>query len=406
MDKRFGRKTVAVALAGLLLLSGFVWVLVPPDTENYWQPLAKRELQADEFGQWQYVRNLYKKMDATGDSFSGWDSDQQDMWKYAIAFLGYGMPSLAMIKPEWHDEITFYFSIMINKMKSKKVWEDWQKYGFGEDPICRHNIMYKGHLNLMYGLYQLMSGDDRYADEFTWLTQTIVKEIRDSKSKSYQGVVCEPNQYFVQCNAIGLLGLYLYDLIYGTNYRSREIPQTLQFIEERLRDPVTGLYWESYHPSHDVSVRELSGYTNAWALTVLRIFDPQHYEAVYHKWRDVFVEEWGPFAYVRETPYGGASRIATLFGLLAAKEFGDRELFSQLKYTIDTLGYLQRDGETGQLRFLFADNTLLNGMTLAFKLHMGFADIIRHPWQHEAQLTIPETADLTWKDILIRKEQL
>ena len=60
---------------------------------------------------------------------------------------------------------------MIDKMKSKKVWGDWTEYGMGDDPISKGNIMYKGHLNLMYGLYQLMSGNEEYSEEYTWLTE-------------------------------------------------------------------------------------------------------------------------------------------------------------------------------------------------------------------------------------------
>ena len=55
-------------------------------------------------------------------------------------------------------------------MKSKRVWGDWIAYGMGDDPISEGNVMYKGHLNLMYGLYQLMTGNEEFAHEYTWLT--------------------------------------------------------------------------------------------------------------------------------------------------------------------------------------------------------------------------------------------
>ena len=67
---------------------------------------------------------------------------------------------------------------MIQKMKSRLVWGDYTEMGFGEDPISFQNSMYKGHLNLMYGLYQLTTGDLRYAREYTWLTNQIVEEMR------------------------------------------------------------------------------------------------------------------------------------------------------------------------------------------------------------------------------------
>jgi hypothetical protein len=99
-------------------------------------------------------------------------------WRYGIAFTSYGMPSLMLIDPDNADRTKYIMGIMIKKMKSKKVWKDWIETGFGTDPITYQNIMYKGHLNLMYGLYQLTTGDRRFDREYTWLTRVIVKEIR------------------------------------------------------------------------------------------------------------------------------------------------------------------------------------------------------------------------------------
>ena len=362
-------------------------------------------LQEDEFYQWQYVRSMYKKLDATGDTFPGWDHEMKDMWKYSIAFTAYGLPSLLMIKPEWKDEILYYFSILIEKMKSEHVWGDWRSYGFGHDPLSKHNIMYKGHLNLMLGLYQLISGDQRYEQEFIWLTNKIVTEIRNSREKSYQGVTCEPNQYFAHCNAIGLLSLKIHDLIFGSKFGEDEVKDALSFINGPMRDPITGLYWESFHPSHGAVIRELSAYTNAWAISILHPLDPQYYEKLYKEWKNQFVVELGPFAVVKEYSYGGASRIATLFGLFAAKEFNDSGLFKKLKHTIDTFGFLTKDTETGQMQYLFADNTLLNGMTFAFKVHVGFSNILEAKWPARAS-SHNSLSNLSWQEILERKDRL
>lgn len=115
--------------------------------------------------------------------------------------------------------VVYSMALMIEKMKPKKVWQVFVDFGFGADPIIYQNIMYKGHLNLMYGLYQLMSGDERYAREYTWLTDQIVKEMREHhKAGIYEGAACEPNLYFAQCNSIGLLSLHIFDKLYGTKY--------------------------------------------------------------------------------------------------------------------------------------------------------------------------------------------
>ena len=395
------KKRAALYISGLLVALMMIGALIPDGPSPYFEPIGERSFQEDEKGQWAYVKWQYRRMDASGDLFMDWDPEFQYWWKYAIAFLGYGMPSLALIDPDNKKEYLLYFSIMIDKMKSKQVWDDWQRFGFGEDPLCVQNIMYKGHLNLMYGLYQLMSGDERYSKEYRWLTEQIVNEIRDNEDKKrvYQGVVCEPNQYFIHCNAIGLLSLHIYDRLYNTNYTQVEVRKTLDYISTRLADPETGLFWKVYHPSHDVATREISGYTNAWALALLKVFNPEKYTALYPVWKKMFVVEIGPFVYVKEAPNGGPNRVATIFGMLAAKEFNDKELFDKMAWTVDTVGFLKGDLETDQKRYLFVDDTLLNGMMLSFKAHVGF-DTILDGFQVNTNAEIPKTKDMTWLDVL------
>ncbi|WP_141735635.1 linalool dehydratase/isomerase domain-containing protein [Oligoflexus tunisiensis] len=400
-------KSILKLLAGLVLIGlGLVLTLAFrihnfPQVEAYFEAPGNRKIQKDEVGQWQYVRQLYTEMEATGEEFKGWDESQQDKWKYAIAFLAYGMPSMAMIKPDEAPMAAYYLSVMIHKMKAKKVWSDWQRHGFGDDPICKDNLMYKGHLNLMYGLYQLMTGSDRYAKEFTWLTQKIVEEIEQSKEGPYRGVACEPDRYFVQCNAVGLLSLEIYDRIYGTPYAKYEGAEVMQFVRERLIDPETGLYREAYHPSHDLAIPYLSGSTNAWTMVMLRPFDKEYQAKIYPKWKKIFVREYGPFAAVRESRHGGPSRLATLFGMLAAKEFGDQELFGRLRNTVDLGGFLHQDTERGYLRYGTANNTMLNGLVLSFKLHVGWQRILDHTWpQPEALPPVPEISAIQAFDLM------
>jgi hypothetical protein len=400
--KLFLKLVAGLVLLGLGLVLALAWRLHSfPQVEAYFAEPGRRSLQKDEVGQWQYVRHLYAELEATGDRFRGWDESQQDMWKYAIAFLAYGMPSLAMVKPDEAPTAAYYLSVMIHKMKAKKVWDDWQRYGFGDDPICKDNIMYKGHLNLMYGLYQLMTGSDRYAQEFTWLTQKIVEEIEQSKQGKYRGVTCEPDRYFVQCNAIGLMSLEVYDRIYGTPYAKYYGEEVLKFVRERLIDPETGLYRDAYHPSHDLAMPYLSGYTNAWTMVMLRPFDKDYQSKIYPKWKEIFVRDYGPFAAVRESREGGPSRLATLFGMLAAKEFGDQELFGKLRNSIDLGGFLYKDTELGYLNYAVADNTLLNGMVFSFKMHVGWQKILDHTWPRPESLPpIPEISSVQSWDLL------
>jgi hypothetical protein len=253
----------------------------------------------------------------------------------------------------------------------------------------------------MYGLYQLMSGDERFSGEYTWLTQQIVKEMREHHSLGrYDGANCQPNHYFVQCNSISLLSLHVYDKLYGTNYTENEVRWTLDFIRRRMTDPETGLYWMQYHPMHDTVERYLSGYTNAWAMVVLRPLDPDYNNGLYPVWKRIFVKEIGPYAYVREFPEGGTSEMATGFGLWAAKEFGDVPLFTKLRNSIDKFGRLAWAPDMAMRVYRKGDNTLSNGSMLSFKTHMGWETILNHDWGHETPMEIPDVSGMTWKDVL------
>ena len=402
MKKLFIKRILLLSAAIICLISlvYFFWPLGLPSSESYFVNLPERTLLEDETGQWSYLRNLYSEMDASGDSFNGWDEDQQIFWKYAIAFAAYGLPSLILIEPERKESTIYYLAVMIKKMKAKKVWKEWQDFGFGKDPICKQNIMYKGHLNLMYGLYQMVSGRQDFAKEFSYLTKLMVKELDEIHAeKKYEGIACEPNRYFVHCNAVALMSLFIHDKVYGSTYLEDYGRRVISFMQNRMADPETGLYWKIYHPSHDTVEKYPSAYTNAWAMVMLRYFDPDYHEKLYQVWKKTFAHEYLNYAYISETPTGGPSRLASLFGLWAAKEFADQQLFIKLRNSFDRFGGLTWEQEEDVYRYERIDNTLANGMILAFKVHLGWKTIIEHPWKTHFTPT-PSTEGMTWLDIL------
>ena len=113
---------------------------------------------------------------------SGWDNEihpwsrsMQNFWKYPLAFSTYAIPSVAVIDPERYQEVCDYLRKSLLLYKDTPVWDGWKRQGYG-DPITHANIMYKGHLNLIYGLYQLVSGSDEFEAEYKQLTKIIIDE--------------------------------------------------------------------------------------------------------------------------------------------------------------------------------------------------------------------------------------
>ncbi|MEL6987632.1 MAG: hypothetical protein AAGK97_07345, partial [Bacteroidota bacterium] len=372
------RKYLVLLLSLLVLVCIAAYMLLPfghAPAEAYFKPIGERVLQEDEIGQFNYVFNTYEHMSFTGDEFKGWDIEEQLLWRYGIAFGAYAMPSIAMISPEHADRAKLCLRHMIEKMKSKKVWGDWTEYGMGDDPISEGNIMYKGHLNLMYGLYQLISGDERFAEEYTWLTEKIIEEMRRHHAEGkHEGADCEPGRYFAQCNSISLLSLKIYDQLYGTTYAEVEAQWTVDFIKERMTDKEYGFYLKMYESEMKFCNPMRSGYTNAWTMAFLRPFDKAYNESLYPVWKTYFTKELGPYAYVKEDSNAGPSPLATMTGIMAAKEFGDIQLWKKLRNSIDRDIYQQQD----EYHYLYKglNNAIYNGPLLWTKVHVGWSKIL------------------------------
>lgn len=391
--------------AGLILvLIGGVYYLLPTgmtDPDLYFVTGTDRQLQPDELGQLASVQEEYFKLATTGDDFAGWDVEQMDFWKYSIAFSAYGIPSAMIIDPDNKQEYQALMDMMIWKMKSKKVWGDFTPRGFGMDPISVQNIMYKGHLNLMYGLYQLTTGDRRYAREYTWLTEQIAREMRLHHQGYYEGVTCEPNAWFPECNTIGMLSLHIYDKLYATTYTENEIQWSLDFIMDRMRDPQTGLFYRAYLPNQDTVLSQIRGYNNAWIMSFLSPFLPAEMKALYPVYKQQLTGSLGPYASALLEIHGEPDEIALVFAMWAAKEFNDPVLFGKLRNTIDKFGDLSSEKVSGGLNYSGPHGKMVNGVVLSSKMHVGWNRVLNHDWgQAELPYDIPEIQGMTWKDLL------
>lgn len=398
-------KKKVVIISSLLLVIALiigVYKVLPtgmPDGNLYFKPIGERVLLPEEEGQFNYVYAQYSHLDITGDEFKGWDREQQLLWRYGIAFSSYGMPSIAIISPKYRNTAAHALQMMIKKMKSRQVWGDWIAYGMGDDPISEGNIMYKGHLNLMYGLYQMMTGDTLFAKEYTWLTNKIVDEMRRHHAEgTHEGADCEPGRYFAQCNAIGLLSLKIYDKLYATTYSENEAQWTLDFIKKQMTDEKTGLYKKMYNSDMKFCNPYLSGYTNAWTMSFLHVFDEAYNKKLYPVWKEMFVQEIGPFGMVKEDPEAGASPLAHMNGLLVSKEFGDIDLFTKLRNSMDKKLY--QESADNHWKYEGLNNPIYNGPILWTKVHLGWNTILDYDWGVQKTFEVPDVSGMVWTDIL------
>jgi len=313
-----------------------------------------------------------------GCAFEAWELKQapQRIIKYSLAWYAYGLASVAVIDPNLRRYAGHNIDVAIAKMKCKQVWGDWEEDGFGSDPIAHQNIMYKGHLNLMYGLYQLLTGNTQYEEEFIDLSNIIYSEIKENP---YAGIACEPNNYFPQCNSVAYLSLWVYDRLYDTDYKAVTKPW-LDFLQKKLIDPETGTFHVAYHPTSHAVKPWVSAYTTAWALTMIHGLNPEFAKKYYPNFKETFVEVFdnGTKARVRETAHttdvDGGVGAASIFTLVLAKEMNDQELFDQL------LNYLEPPAKpviySGILRYENPTSLLFDELLFLAKVHVGFGELI------------------------------
>lgn len=267
-----------------------------------------------------------------------WDREIQDFWKYPIAFASYGIPSLVMIDPSYYAEACDILKKSLMLLKEAGSFDEWTRLEFGKDPVTTKNVMYKGHLNLVYGLYRLLTGSDEFDVEYHNMMDIIATEsIRNARDHGFYGIECEPDQYFPPCNSIALLSEKVYDLNYGTNYAKEIAEPVADFIRRKMVDPETGFTMFRYHPLHDYAEPYIMG-DQAWTLSTLHYFSKEQCEKGFESAkRELFADlKGGTEVYLK--PSRSACGISTdyeqstmgLYGPLMSREFGDVDLYEKI----------------------------------------------------------------------------
>ncbi len=368
------RRLAAVLIVSALAAVLVVWKVIAPSrlspTDAYFAQRDKRQLTTDVVMDFNSVRAF---MDQPPDEFHGYDGIPAEEFKYGLAFTAYGLANLAYIDPAYRPAVSHYLEKLIVRMKQKVVWEDWIKHGYGDDPLAVHNIMYKGHLNLMYGLYQRVSGKTTYENDFKALTRNIADELA---ATAYHGVTCEPDDYFVQCNTIGVYSLLLYDRLYGTDH-SRLKDDWVAWVKQRMIDPGTGMFAASYHVAHDYVPADASGYGNAWSIAFIHAFDPPWAQELWKRYKRTFTQRaLGYYAFASEHPGGKPDPQATGFALMAAKEMKDTALFDAILNAIEKRARPSINGNQVEYEGI---NKAGQGMLLFAKSDVGLGVILQEP---------------------------
>jgi len=374
------KKAVLVVVVLVILGAGVFgfrrWILPHPETaaESYFQQYEAHELTPDVEMQLRGIQGHF--LNSLVTDFRMYEDMPPVMYRYPIAFTSYALASIAKIDPSYKTFSSHYMDKLLQKMKQKVVWEDWIKAGFGPDPVAKHNIMYRGHLNLMYGLYQLTSGDTKYEEEYKAFSKALYEEMKQNEKETrFRGMPCQPDDYYVHCNSIGMYSLAVYDTLYkDTNY-SELIGPWLEWLKKRMVEPEHGVFRRSYHLEHDYAEELVSGYATGWSIAFLMALDPEFARLLYPQFKKTFIRKrlGGLYYYASELPGGRPDDLATLCALYAARAMNDAELLGGLVNSLDKIGGKKIEGE--MLVFEKFPSPIW-GMILFGKVNIGLEEFI------------------------------
>jgi hypothetical protein len=271
-------------------------------------------------------------------------------YRYQLAFLSYGLCSIAQGEPALRDEVRGIFMRLVEKMERPATLAYWKARGFEGDGLASENAMYRSHLNLLYALAHDRFGETRFDARFHKLSLSLSNEIAGTRP-----ICCEPDHLFVQCNAVAVLSLYLHDRAFATDY-ARAGKRLLAWAREHMPLQGTRLVREDYRPSTGESSARGTGYANAWTIAFLAPVPGLKGDAraMYADWRRTFVVPMPFFGLVKGAPDGeplsmeemlSSSLLATTFGLLAARAAGDERLHVRLQWTVAYVERLVNDYE-------------------------------------------------------------
>jgi hypothetical protein len=263
-------------------------------------------------------------------------------YRYQIAFLGYGVASLASAAPARTEECRAILVRLVEKMEHEKTRAYWRARGYAGDGLSRGNAMYRGHLNLLYGLARERFGEARFDERFHALSRALFEEMGPAP------VCCEPDDVFIQCNAVSALSLHLHDRCFGTSYGAAA-KGLLAWARGRMAIEGTTLFRDDYRPSSGASSLRRTGYANAWAISFLSPIPELEGEtrAMWRDWRRSFAVEGVLFAAGRGAPrelaVGPAEAVesallSTTFGTIAARDMGEPALARKLARVVGAAG--------------------------------------------------------------------
>ncbi len=343
--------------------------------------------------------------------------DAMSPLRYLLAFSAYAVVQVADRTPAWRVPYQHAFEGYVDRMLQPEAWQDWLTDWGGLTPLGPDNIMYTGHLALMFALHRQVFGEVRYESPVEFgltdgsatfqtdlhsLTESLAEQAEetvDNRGDPTLNIACEPGRIFVPCNTPHRISQLIYDGMFGTDYSASNADWS-DWVRAHMLEPDSGVMYDLYYPygagqsvpgeaAPHIKDR-LSGLYNGWTLWALFAIDAQFATELYPHFVSQFVKRGArsPFPDGRVVVVDGQgtglsafalNSGATGYGMIAVATAGDTELLAEL---VDGWGLLfgaPRWDEAGRafgyvapgLPLLFQNGFVLLARTSSPERHLG-----------------------------------
>jgi len=234
-----------------------------------------------------------------------------------------------------------YIDKAVEKCKTDRIHSRYsEQFGniFDPDSDVQGNVLYLGHLNLMMGALQLLSGTDKNSDLQKRITDTLSENILSEESYHIE---TEKYCKWPADNVVGLASIDLYDFLNKTDH-SEAISKWKEWTLENNIDD-NGLMYSHINTITNKPNEEARGCAMGWNIAFISMFDKEFSSDLYDNYKNTmidpllgipFVREWLTDGHKMNVDSGpviyGRGFVASAFGIAASKANHDEETFSSL----------------------------------------------------------------------------
>lgn len=381
--KEFGKKAIATASA---LTNILVWSAIGAESfilgKNFYehdsQANIENRLTKSDLKQ---MRHLTRPLDKPIPDFSDYKIleglNEKETIQLSLAFLSYSLTNIALNDPSQKEFAGKYIDIAIQKAMTPEIKGQFDSmFGdpFKKDKEIKDNVLYLGHLNLMMGAYQLVTGDKKYFDFQKRITDGLSEGFINSPThhlESYNG-----NKWPAD-NTVALASLDLFDKLNKENH-SKAIKLWKEWTLKNMIDK-DGLLYSHIDPITQKQDEEARGCSMSYSLIFINMFDPQFSKEMYSNYRKTFFKKLAGVDFAREwlADNGKADvdsgpiirdvgSVASAFAIGASKLHGDYNTFNDLSMAaeIATIPYETLSEKGYMLNVSLGESVLLFGRTL------------------------------------------